>query len=639
MAEEERDEPQRGGANAAQAAMQEITERELRIIRRRRRRRRTLLIGFFSLIGFAAVMAIVLTIQSNLDFSRNMIRSPEVRIMGFDGATLEIVQGRYSQDVSLTTIPERIQNVFVAGTDPGFYGHFGVSTSDFVRVFSSNDIPGSTITMRVARSFFKTPEVSAGRHLQELLVALWLEFKFNKKTILRSYLERSYMGRGIFGITAASRIWYGSPAERITLHQAAVLAAAMNDPKKFDPLYHPRDAANAANEILLNMGRYKYIELDRVSALTLVEPKLDVQYRDGVVSSYVVDMVMDEVASRIGYTSRDIEVTTSIDLTIQRLAQDVVREVSNLRLKPKGVEQAALLSMSPDGRIRAIVGGASYSPFRPNRALDVRHFPGRMIKIVPYYYAMNENSDPAQWVRDNRMAVGGWRPVNPDHEYRGQISLREAFVLDVNTVPVNLADQFGLLKVKEYAQAIGVKSPLSNDIRTVVGLDPVTLADIASIHALPQNSGKPVQLSLVNRVAFAGTGELVYQRVEQTVQKRLTDEAIQGAYTLFSSVTDPQLRLDRPFAGYGTQDSGASDAWFTGFTSDLITVVWAGNDDNSRIPQIRGDVELASLWRLFMLDAHDGLPIRSMIRAASQRRRESDGVADMWKNDLSNEKQ
>lgn len=154
------------------------------------------------------------------------------------------------------------------------------------------------------------------------------------------------------------------------------------------------------------MGRYKYIELDRVSALTLVEPKLDVQYRDGVVSSYVVDMVMDEVASRIGYTSRDIEVTTSIDLTIQRLAQDVVREVSNLRLKPKGVEQAALLSMSPDGRIRAIVGGASYSPFRPNRALDVRHFPGRMIKIVPYYYAMNENSDPAQWVRDNRMAVG-----------------------------------------------------------------------------------------------------------------------------------------------------------------------------------------------------------------------------------------
>ncbi|KEO57902.1 penicillin-binding protein [Thalassospira permensis NBRC 106175] len=638
VAEEERDEPQRGGANAAQAAMQEITERELRIIRIRRRRRSMFIVVLSTFLTFSAALATMLLIQSNLDFSRNMIRSPEVRVMGFDGATLEIVRGRYSQDVSLTTIPERIQNVFVAASDPDFYGHLGVTVSDFIRIFKSNDVPGSTITMKVARSFFKVPEASAGRHLQELLVALWLELKFNKKTILRSYLERTYMGRGIFGITAASRIWYGSPAERITLHQAAVLAAAMNDPIKFDPLYHPSDAANAANEILLNMGRYKYIELDRVSALTLLKPKLDVQYEDGVVSSYVVDMVMNEVAERIGYTSRDIEVTTSIDLSVQRQAQKVVREVANLRLKPSGVNQAALISISPDGRVRAIVGGVTYSPFHPNRAWDVKHFPGRMIKIIPYYYALNENSDPAQWVRDNRMAAGGWRPVNPDHEYRGQISLREAFVRDVNTVPVNLADQFGLLNVRNYAREIGIKSPLSNDIRTVVGLDPVTLADIASIHALPQNSGQPVQLSLVNKVMFAATNEVVYQRVQQAAPSRLTDAAIQGAYTLFSSVTDPQLRLDRPFAGYGTAETGASDAWYTGFTSDLITVVWAGNDDNSRIPQIRGDVELASLWRLFMLDAHDGLPIRSMIRAASQRRRENDGVTDMWKSDLLNEK-
>ncbi|WP_339858742.1 transglycosylase domain-containing protein [Thalassospira alkalitolerans] len=639
MADEELEDTEAGGKNAAQAAMQEIAERELRIIMRRRRRRRLFLIMFSAVVALSALLAIALSVQTNLDFSRNMIRSPEVRIMGFDGATLEIVQGRYSQDVSLTTLPERIQNVFVVAADPDFYDHLGVSSSDFFRIFAGDERPGSTITMKVARSFFKTPKFGAGRRFQELLVALWLEFKFTKKTILRSYLERSYVGRGIFGIMAASRIWYGSPAERITLHQAAVLAAAMGDPKKYDPLLHPREAANAANEILLNLGRYKFIELDRVSALTLVEPKLNVQYKEGVISNYVIDMVMDEVAERVGYTSRDIEVTTSIDLTIQRLAQDVVREVANLRLKPKGAEQVALLSMSPDGRIRALVGGADYTPFQPNRAWDVRHYPGRMIKMITYYYAMNENSDPAQWVRDNRMAVGGWRPVNPDHEYHGQISLREAFVRDVNTVPVNLADQFGLLKVKDYAKAIGIQSPLSNDIRTVVGLDPVTLADIASIHAIPQNSGKPVQRSLVNRVAFVGTGIPVYQRVQQQVEKRLTDEAIQGAYTLFSSVTDPQLRLDRPFAGYGTQSTGASDAWFTGFSSDLITVVWAGNDDNRRIPLVRGDVELASLWRLFMLDAHDGLPIRSMIRASSQRRRENDGVTDMWKHDLLKEEQ
>ena len=283
-----------------------------------------------------------------------------------------------------------------------------------------------------------------------------------------------------------------------------------------------------------------------------------------------------------------------------------------------------------------MIGGANYSPFQRNRVTEVRHPAGRMIKIATYYYALNENSDPAQWVRDNRMAVGGWRPINPDHEYQGQISLREAFVRDVNTVPTNLADHYGLLNVREYARNIGIKSPLSTDIRTVVGLDPVTVSDIAAIHALPQNSGKPPMITLINSVSYTDDPKSIpiYQRVENPeTEKRLTDEAIQGSYVLYASVTDPQVRLDRPFAGYGTVAGGRTDAWYVGFSSDLITAVWAGNDARERM-DVRGEVELASLWRLFMLDAHDGLPIRSMIRASSQRRRDGDGVTDLWKQDL-----
>ena len=635
MAEED-DEQQSGGQSAAKMAMKQIAERELRTIRRRIRRRRMLLIGFFLSVTIFAVLGIGYSIQSNLDLSRNMIRSPEIRILGYDGALLETIKGHYSQDVSLTTLPERVQNVFVAAADPGFYDHFGVSGSDFARIFSGREGAGSTITMKVARSFFKTKANSAGRHFQEVLVALWLEWSFSKKTILRSYLERSYVGRGIFGITAASRIWYGSPSERMSLHQAAVLAAAISDPKKFNPLFYPRETAAEANEILAKLGQYKFIEADRVSALTLVMPKLDVQIEENVLSGYVVDMVLEEVADLVGYSSRDIDVVTSIDLKVQNLARDIVAEVSELRLKPRGADQVGLLSISPEGRIRAMIGGANYTPFQRNRVTEVRHPAGRMIKIATYYYALNENSDPAQWVRDNRMAVGGWRPINPDHEYQGQISLREAFVRDVNTVPTNLADHYGLLNVREYARNIGIKSPLSTDIRTVVGLDPVTVSDIAAIHALPQNSGKPPMITLINSVSYTDDPKSIpiYQRVENPeTEKRLTDEAIQGSYVLYASVTDPQVRLDRPFAGYGTVAGGRTDAWYVGFSSDLITAVWAGNDARERM-DVRGEVELASLWRLFMLDAHDGLPIRSMIRASSQRRRDGDGVTDLWKQDL-----
>ncbi|MDG4718851.1 MULTISPECIES: transglycosylase domain-containing protein [Thalassospira] len=635
MAEDDDDEQQAGGQTAAQAAMKRIADRELRKIRRQIRRRRALLIAFFLSIAGFAILGIGYSIKSNLDLSRNMIRSPEIRILGYDGALLETIKGHYSQDVSLTTLPERVQNVFVAATDPTFYDHMGVSATDFARIFTSREGTGSTITMKVARSFFKTKDNSAGRHFQEFLVALWLDWSFDKKTILRSYLERTYVGRGIFGITAASRIWYGAPSERMSLHQAAVLAAAMSDPEKYNPLFFPRETAAEANSILAKLGQYKFIEADRVSALTLVMPKLDVQVEENVLSGYVVDMVLEEVADLVGYTSRDIEVVTSIDLKVQNLARDVVKEVAELRLKPRGADQVGLLAISPEGRIRAMIGGADYSPFQRNRVTEVRHPAGRMIKIATYYYALNENSDPAQWVRDNRMAVGGWRPINPDHEYQGQISLREAFVRDVNTVPANLADHYGLLNVRQYAHDIGITSPLSTDIRTVVGLDPVTVSDIAAIHTLPQSSGKPAFITLINSVSYTSEngGQLLYQRVDPVQEKRLTDEAIQGSYVLYSSVTDPQVRLDRPFAGYGTVAGGGTDAWYVGFSSDLITAVWAGNDARERM-DVRGEVELASLWRLFMLDAHEGLPIRSMIRASSQRRRTSDGVTDLWKQDL-----
>ncbi|KJE33758.1 penicillin-binding protein [Thalassospira sp. HJ] len=633
MAEENEDgENSSGGRTAAQMAMKRIAEKELREARKWQRRKRMAIYGLSFAVVFFTIFGIIFSIKSNLDLSRNMVRSPEVRILGYDGALLETIKGHYSQDVSLTTLPERVQNVFVAAADPEFYDHFGVSGADFARIFSTGDEPGSTITMKVAHSFFKRKDSGPGRHMQEFLVALWLDWSFSKKTILRSYLERSYVGRGIFGISAASRLWYGGPAERMSLHQAAVLAAAISDPETFNPLFYPRETAEEANRILALMGQHKFLEADRVSALTLLEPKLDVQYEENVLSGYVVDMVLEEVADIVGYSSRDIDVLTSIDWTIQNLAQEIVPEVAKLRMEPRGAEQTGLLSISPEGRIRALIGGSSYSPFQRNRVTEVRRSAGRMIKIATYYYALNQNSDPSQWVRDNRMAVGGWRPINPDHEYQGMISLREAFVRDVNTVPTNLADHYGLLDVRQYAHNIGIKSPLSTDIRTVVGLDPVTIADITAIHALPQNSGKPAQMTLINKVSFTGdtSTEPLYQRVDPIQEKRLTDEAIQGSYVLFASVTDPQVRLDRPFAGYGTIAGGRTDAWYTGFSSDLITTVWSGNDDYSRM-DVRGEVELASLWRLFMLEAHDGLPIRSMVRASSERRREGDGVKDLWK--------
>ncbi|WP_085584365.1 transglycosylase domain-containing protein [Thalassospira mesophila] len=628
----ENNETKRSGADAAQAALQEIEDRRLGEIRRRKRRVRLVVATIILLVSGGIATFVTVTIKSQLDFSRKADRSPDVQIVGFDGTVLETVKGHYSQDVSLNSLPKRLQNVFVAASDPGFYHHLGVSLSDITRIVSGDDAPGSTLTMKVARSFFEVPETGSVRNLEELLVALWLEARFDKSTILRSYLERRYAGSGIFGVTAASRILFGVPAEDMSLHQAAVLAVAMNDPVGLNPLHFPAASAHAANIVLQEMATLKMIAPEQIAALSRTAPQLSPQVNQGDYSQYVIDLVMEEVARRIGYTSKDLRVVTSIDARMQMMAQQAVTEVSKLRLQPRGADQAALLSISPDGRVRAMVGGTQYDPMSQDRAWNVRHYPGRMIKILPYYYALNENPDPAQWVRDNRKEVGGWKPVNPDRKYRGQVSLRDAFARDVNTVPVELTDTFGLDNVRNFAAKIGIASPLSEDIRTVVGLDPVTLPDIARLHVLSLNGGVAPEITIVNSISSTAEGQpVLYQRMQQSSEKLLTDEAMLAVNSMLAGVTDPQVRLDRPFVGFGALAGRGSDAWFAGFTADLYTVVWVGNDDKSRAPAIRPDVEVASLWRLFMLDAMQGFSIRSVARGTSQRLIEEDGVTDFWK--------
>ncbi|RCK42584.1 penicillin-binding protein [Thalassospira profundimaris] len=630
---DENNQTKKSGVAAAQAAVKEIEDRERREIRRRKRRILLAIIAFILLILAGIATLLTLSIRSQLDFSRKADRSPTVQIADFSGTIMTNVQGHYSQDVSLITFPERLQRVFIVAADPGFYHHFGAGFSDVMRILSGDAAPGSTITMKVARSFFEVPASGSIRNLEEMLVALWLEARFDKDTILRSYLERRYVGSGIFGITAASRIFYGVPAHKMSLHQAAVLAAAMNDPARLNPLQFPRASAQAANIILQKMATGNTLTAAQINALMRDVPQLEPRSaREDGQEQYVIDLVMDEVARRVGYTSKDLQVVTSIDHDLQEMAQSAVNEVSRVRLRPRGADQAALLAISPDGRVRAMVGGTQYDPVSRNRAWNVGHYPGRMIKILPYYYALNENPDPAQWVPDTRREVEGWKPVNPDRQYRGQVPLRDAFARDVNTVPVELTHKFGLENMRDFARKVGIQSPLSNDIRTVVGLDPVTLPDIARLHTLSLNGGISPDITLINEIRSTAEGHpLLYERVTRKKDKVLTDEAMLAVNSMLAGVTDPQVRLDRPFVGFGARAGRGSDAWFAGFTADLYAVVWVGNDDGSPAQSIRPDVEVASLWRLFMLDASQGFSIRSVARGTSQRLIEQDGVSDMWK--------
>ncbi len=572
----------------------------------------TLVLGVWGLIfivGFLAVFASDLPDTSKLN---EVNRQPSISYLDRSGALVAVRGTQDSPPVDIDQLPPYVPAAFVAIEDRQFYHHFGFNPWGMVRSEAYNLTHpggtlrgGSTITQQLARNLFLTPEQSIRRKAQELILAVWLETKFSKKQILALYLNRVNFGGGAYGIEAASQRYFNKPAANLTLGEAALLAATMKGPSRYNPAANSDRAAKRATVVLnamVTMGAITPAQRDAAFAQPVQVSATLASQR----AQYFTDWLDAQVRTLIGHEpTQDLIVETTLDLPIQAQAEQALRSGVEGHAN-QGVQQGALVALDGEGRIRAYVGGASYADSQYDRATQAERQAGSAFKPFVYLTAMEAGRHPSDPVVDQPIKIGDWEPKNYTNKYLGPITLETALAQSINTIAAQLANEVGTANVAATAHRLGITSPIQTDPSMALGAVQVSPLEMAQAYDAFANGGYLVHAYGIERIRTAD-GKVLYDHGVEPAQKAqvIGSPALPEMTEMLRQVVASGTGGRAKIAGYdlagktGTT-SDYRDAWFVGFTGGFVTAVWVGRDDNTPMKRVTGGAAPAEIWRAFM---------------------------------------
>jgi penicillin-binding protein 1A len=525
-------------------------------------------------------------------------------------------------------LPPHLAQAIVAIEDRRFYQHWGVDLRGILRAGWRNSQAGgtreggSTITQQLARLMFLSPERTFRRKLQEALLAVWLEGQLTKQEILLRYLNTAYFGAGAYGVDAAAKRYFGKRASELTLAESAMLAGLVRAPSQLAPTRNFGGAKERQETVLQAMvetGALSSTDAETARAQT-VNLRTPPETPPG--SNYFVDMVAGDLRRILGSSSGDLTLRTTLNLELQRLAEGVIERRLEAEGAKKKVSQAALIALAKDGAVLALVGGRDYEASQFNRATQAKRQPGSLFKLFVYLTALQKGYTPQSVVVDRPTHIGEWEPQNYSGGFRGAMTLRNAFAHSVNTIAVQLSDEVGIPSVIDTAKRMGVQSPLPAVPSLALGAAEVTLmemtrafgsvaAGVQSIepYAIRSISGSSQQALYTKPNAGAEvSGQLGASRAMMLDLLQAVVNEGTGKAARISNV---------PVGGKTGTTQEYRDAWFIGFTPDLIVGVWAGNDDNTPTNRVTGGDLPANIWHDFVSRA---LPVISKPATALARR-------------------
>ena len=566
--------------------------------------------GLIFIVAFFAVFASDLPDTSKL---YDVKRQPSINYLDRSGALLAVRGSQYAPPVDIDALPEYVPAAFVAIEDRQFYHHFGFNPWGIIRSVAWNmthDGPqrgGSTITQQLAKNLFLSPAQTYRRKAQELILAVWLEMKFSKKQILALYMNRVYFGAGAYGIEAASQRYFNKPASRLTIGEAALLAGLMKAPARYSPVSASERAARRATVVLDEMVRTKAITAEEMEA-AIKEPVRVSATLANQRAQYFTDYVDAQVRALVGEPTEDLVVETTLDLPIQVAAERSVKLGVEGHIK-QGVEQAALVAMDGEGRIRAYVGGADYAETQFDRATTARRQAGSAFKPFVYLTAMEQGRTPAVMVVDEPVKIGNWEPKNYTNKYLGPMTLQTALAQSINTVAARLANEVGTSNVASTARRLGISSKIQLDPSMALGAVEVSPLEMAQAYAPFSNGGFLAKGYGIERIRTA-SGKVLYDHgVERAARPAVIGSpALQYMNQMMRQVVTSGTGARAKVAGYdiagktGTT-SDYRDAWFVGYSGGFVAAVWTGKDDNSPMKKVTGGGAPAEIWRNFMTAA------------------------------------
>jgi penicillin-binding protein 1A len=548
-------------------------------------------------------------------------RPPSIEIDGLDGKPLAVRGEMGGAAVALKDLPPYLPRAFIAIEDRRFYHHYGVDPIGLTRAAIADVLHrgvaqgGSTITQQLAKNLFLTQQRTLWRKMQELVLALWIERKFSKNEILELYLNRVYFGSGAYGVEAAAQRYFGKPAREVKLAEAAMLAGLVKSPSRLAPSRNPDGAERRAQIVLAAMADADFIT-ETMAKSAMAQPAHAVKPVGTGTVGYVADWIMDVLDDLVGQIDDDLKVETTIDPALQAAAEKALVDELAQKGQKFDVEQGALVAMTPDGAVRAMVGGKNYAESQFNRAVAAKRQPGSAFKPFVYLTALEHGLTPDSVREDKPIALKGWKPENYAHQYLGPVTLTQALSQSLNTVSVRLTLEFGPAAVAKTAYRLGIASKLEPNPSLALGTSEVSLIELVSAYAPFANGGSAIAAHVVERVRTAA-GKTLYTRVApnfgHVVEARYVGMMNAMMHeTLVSGTAHSAQLAGWPAAGKTGTSQEFRDAWFIGYTGHLVTGIWLGNDDSSPTRKATGGGLPVEIWSHFMKPAHQGVAVTAL---------------------------
>jgi penicillin-binding protein 1A len=581
----------------------------------------SLVLGLWGVIAAVGTIAFVVSTLPPIQSLEVPKRPPTIEIVGTDGRPL-ITRGEMSgTDVSIKDLPAYLPRAFVAIEDRRFFSHSGVDPIGLLRAVAANVLRrgvsqgGSTITQQLAKNLFLTQERTLWRKMQELVLALWLERKFSKTEILELYLNRVYFGSGAYGVEAAAQRYFGKPAREVKIAEAAMLAGLVKSPSRLAPSRNPNGAERRAQAVLAAMTELGFVT-ETMAKTALAQPARAVKPAGAGSVNYVADWIMDVLDDLVGRVEQDLVVETSIDPVLQAAAEKALTDELTLKGQKFDVAQGAIVAITPDGAVRAMVGGKNYAESQFNRAVAAKRQPGSAFKPFVYLTALERGLTPESVREDKPVALKGWKPENYSREYHGPVTLSQALALSLNTVSVRLTLEVGPSAVARTAYRLGIASKLDANPSLALGTSEVSLTELTCAYAPFANGGSAIGPHVVERVR-THAGKILFARTPQTLG-RIVEPRYVGMMnammreTLISGTAQKAQLPGWPAAGKTGTSQDFRDAWFIGYTGHLVAGVWVGNDDSSPTKKATGGSLPVEIWSRFMRAAHQGVAVAAL---------------------------
>lgn len=538
-------------------------------------------------------------------------RPPSLQIVAENGDVLSHRGGLGGSYIALSDMPPYLPEAVIATEDQRFYWHFGIDPIGLARALVINLRAGhvvqggSTITQQLAKNIFLTPDRTISRKLQEMILSVWLEMRFTKEEILTMYLNRVYLGGGAYGVGAASERYFQKPVRALNLPEAAMLAGLLKAPSRYSPTNDIGLARERAAIVLRNMVGAGYIT-QQEARLAETNPARLQGYTTASSINYFVDWVAQSLSDYAGRPEADATVHTTIDPAMQRAADAAIAKIFATDAPGASVSQVALVAMTPQGAVRAMVGGRNYALSQFNRAVQAERQPGSAFKPFVYLTAMQQGFVPDSEFTDRPVTYGGWSPSNYENRFDGRMTLRTALAKSVNTIAVQVAQQCGIRNVIATARRLGIQSDLPSNLSLALGSGSVNLLELTSAYASFANGGFGVIPHGIEEVD-TDNGDRIYRRQGSGMGRVMDDRTLGSMNNMMQAVMiygtgHRNAAIDGIPAGGKTGTSQDSrDAWFVGYTSNLVVGVWVGNDNGSPMKRVTGGTIPAKIWHEFMV--------------------------------------